>query len=105
MVKEGWRDKEMNISKNAVKKKIFTFRTLTKKKKWKENVSISKCSLKYMFEIIPFLLIFHEQKKRDERYGNIQNRKGVARAEQGQLMMILESLVWIIGKFNENTRR
>ena len=58
-----------------------------------------------MFKIIPFLLIFHEQKKRDERYGNIQNLKGVARAEQGQLMMILESLVWIIGKFNENTRR
>ena len=36
MVKEGWRDKEMNISKNAVKKKIFTFRTLTKKKNEKK---------------------------------------------------------------------
>ena len=37
MVKEGWRDKEMNISKKAVKKKIFTFRTLTKKKKKKNE--------------------------------------------------------------------
>ena len=45
------------------------------------------------------------KKKRDERYGNIQNRKEVARAEQGQLMMISESLVRVIGKFNENTRR
>ena len=36
VVKEGWRDKEMNISKNAVKKKIFTFRTLTKKKNEKK---------------------------------------------------------------------
>ena len=54
---------------------------------------VSQCSLKYTFKIIPFLLIFHEKKKRDERYGNIQNRKGVARAEQGQLMMISESLV------------
>ena len=61
---------------------------------------VSQCSLKYTFKIIPFLLIFHEKKKRDERYGNVQNRKGVARAEQGvaraeqgQLMMISESLV------------
>ena len=46
-----------------------------------------------------------EKKKRDEKYGNIQNRKGVARVEQGQLMMISESLVRVIGKFNENTRR
>ena len=37
MVKEGWRDKEMNISKKAVTKKIFTFRTLTKKKKKNEK--------------------------------------------------------------------
>ena len=59
-----------------------------------------------MFKIIPFLRIFHEKKKkRDEKYGNIQNRKGVARVEQGQLMMISESLVRVIGKFNENTRR
>ena len=66
---------------------------------------LSQCSSKYTFNIIPFLRIFHEKKKRDEKYGNIQNRKGVARVEQGQLMMISESLVRVIGKFNENTRR
>ena len=32
VVKEGWRDKEMNISKNAVKKKIFTSYPNNKKK-------------------------------------------------------------------------
>ena len=93
MVKEGWTDKEMNISKNAVKKKIFT--SYPNKKKNEKKMFLSQCSSKYTFNnIIPFLRIFHEKKKkRDEKYGNIQNRKGVARVEQGQLMMISESLV------------
>ena len=51
-------------------------------------------NIHYFNNIIPFLRIFHaKKKKRDEKYGNIQNRKGVARVEQGQLMMISESLV------------
>ena len=57
-------------------------------------------------KLYPFCSSFmNEKQKRDERNGNIQNRKGVARAEEGQLMMISESLVWVICKFNENTRR
>ena len=59
-----------------------------------------------MFEIIPFLLIFHEQKKKTWKVWKYpEPKRSSYRAEQGQLMMILESLVWIIGKFNENTRR
>ena len=37
VVKEGWRDKEMNISKNAVKKKIFTSYPNKNKKKIKRK--------------------------------------------------------------------
>ena len=61
MVKEGWRDKEMNISKNAVKKKIFT--SYPNKKKNEKKMFLSQCSSKYTFNIIPFLRIFHEKKR------------------------------------------
>ena len=40
MVKEGWRDKEMNISKNAVKKKIFTSYPNKKKKKNEKKMTV-----------------------------------------------------------------
>ena len=60
---------------------------------------LSQCSLKYTFNIIPFLLIFHE-KKGDERYENIQNRKGVTRAEQDLRVPCVSHL-----QINENTRR
>ena len=63
MVKEGCRDKEMNISKNAVKKKIFT--SYPNKKKNEKKMFLSQCSSKYTFNIIPFLRIFHEKKKRE----------------------------------------
>ena len=93
MVKEGWRDKEMNISKNAVKKKIFT--SYPNKKKMKRKCFYLNVHRNIHLTLYPFCASFMKKKEREryEKYGNIQNRKGVARVEQGQLMMISESLV------------
>ena len=63
VVKEGWRDKEMNISKNAVKKKIFTFRTLTKKKNEKKMFLSQNVHWNICLKLYPFCSSFMNKKK------------------------------------------